>query len=166
MPAPSTAKDEEIGGACCLVSLGALGLLVVLPFMIGMAWSNAHSLMDFVDTSSLRGFFQGLWNWLTSGSPMDGVVKMLWVFSVGYCVLFSQWVAFFWQWRTFVSSRRLWVISACFFGAVIVGAGWALWQGDSDWREWLLAMIFISIIPGYFLLITLRLCKWSRTPRG
>jgi hypothetical protein len=163
MTAPR-AKDEEFGGGCCLLSLSALGLLLVLPFMIGMAWRNSQSLVNSVDTTDVQAFLRSIWDWLRTGPRADKSLKVFWLFSVGYCFLFTQWLAFVWQWRTVVSSRRLWIISSVYFGAMIVSLSWLCWEEVGSWEAWLTATVLLSIIPGFLLFITLRLWKWSRSP--
>jgi hypothetical protein len=161
---PGKPNANEVDGAGCLVGLGWLGLIVALPLVVWFAWMNASSLFFELDWSGPAAFFRSLRVWWMVRPDHSRVLNYIWVFSLGYCILCWQWMAFLFKRRTWVSSRWLWAVSSVYFALVILAIGWGFFSASDSPAVALVATLWIGAIPGFFLLTTLRLWHWSRQP--
>lgn len=162
MSLPRKPNANEVGGAGCLVGLGSLGLLVTVPFVVGFAGINASSLfwhLDWSGPAAFLGSVQAWWSFRPGGAR---ILNYIWVFSLGYCILCWQWMAFFFQRRTLISSRSLWAVSTVYFALVVLAIAWGIFSVSESASTALIAAVWGSVIPGFLLFTTWRLWHWSR----
>ena len=167
-----TERDRKAGVGCVIVA-GFLGLVPALLIGGMIVWSNAQSVFGSIQFSSFAAFWSSILSLIRWRSGSGNFGALVWLIVAGYVVLFSQWVAVALDWRTLVSTRRVWAISSGYFAGVMIilitmeygefrrlegqnvdfGVGAALTWG-----------ILICMFPASFLSITVPL--WLATPRA
>ncbi len=162
-------RTDEANGVGCLVLLGAVALLVLIPMLLGVMWGNLRSLQNTLDLSGVAAFGKSLWRWLWQGG--SSVSAWFSFFGFGFCVLFWQWIAYFYRWRTIVAPRWLWAVSSAYFLFIVVAAAALSWPGweamDSTTNHsdalstWVVIVLYVSTFPGTFLCFTIPLWVMS-----
>lgn len=155
---PSGDRDRETGGARVLVVMGSVGFLPVAMVMWIVGQANLQSAWHSIQWTSVSAFLQSAERWMRSGLLPGGVTAIIWIFSIGYCVLLWQWIAVAFDERKRQLSPYLWAFSTAYFVAVILVIAIVSYDAAGSAGEWLKWVSTLSSIPTAFLTITVPLC--------
>jgi len=163
--------NDEANGVGCLVLLGLVALLILIPLLFVQMSANLRALRDALDWSGVAAFGRSLWRWFWHGG--NSMPAWFSFFGLGFCLFFWQWVAYFYRRRTILAPRWLWALSSAYFLVLILAVaalswpGWKTMNAHSNanqggaFSSWIIAMLYFSTFPGTFLCFTLPLWVMS-----
>lgn len=126
-------RADVRSGAGCMMILGLVGLVFVLPTLVMVGASNLRSARAAIATASFRVFFESLWGWLRhgSGTLAGGFVCL---FSLAYCFFVWQWLGHRSRWPWVLPAPQLWAASSIYFLFMFGSAiclGWRVAKDDN-----------------------------------